>query len=115
MGTKKVTGKKTVKAVTVLEAPRLEHRLQTLLHTVRCIAQHEDELCTLFHAAQFEGAVGDDLAAELHALLDRMPAQEYVHDLEAVREAVPARVVRNSTRMQAGKKSAAGLKVKEAS
>ncbi len=66
----------------------LAHRLDSLLHTMRCIAQHEDELCTLLHDARRSGKVSGKLLRELHTLLDELPAEEYTFDLDAVREMV---------------------------
>lgn len=66
----------------------LSHSLHTLLHTVRAIAHFEDELCTLLYAAEHANKLPPQLAKELQALLARIPAEEYVQDLEAVRAAI---------------------------
>lgn len=59
-------------------------RLDALLHTVRCIAQHEDALCELSHDVKQSGVLSDETKFALDALLKKIPSQEYVHDLDAV-------------------------------
>ncbi len=65
-------------------------RLHALLHTVRSIAQAEDELCTLLHDVERTGTLTRDASTELHALLSKLPAHEYIDDLEAVRSSLGA-------------------------
>ena len=70
------------------------HRLHALLHTMRVIQQHEDQFCTLMHAIQTAGKLTAADRRELHKLLDQMPGESLVHDLDAVRavlEPAPAR------------------------
>jgi hypothetical protein len=69
-------------------AAQLTLRLHTLLHTVRSIAQVEDELCTLLHEAERTGTLTPEANAELQALLNKLPAHEYTADLEAVRSSL---------------------------
>ena len=59
-------------------------RLNTLLHTVRCIAQHEDALCELSHEVKQSGVLSDETKLALDILLKKIPSQDYVHDLDAV-------------------------------
>lgn len=59
-------------------------RLHTLLHMVRCIAQHEDALCELSHEVKRAGVLSDEAKVALDGILKRMPAEDYVHDLDAV-------------------------------
>jgi hypothetical protein len=68
----------------------LADRLDTLLHTVRCIAQHEDELCTLLHAARKSNRLAKSLASELRAILANLPAEEYAWELRALEEELDA-------------------------
>ncbi len=68
----------------------LQHRLDTLLHTMRCITQHEDELCTLLHDACRTGRVSVALRRELRSVLQELPSGDYLDDLHAVQEAVEA-------------------------
>lgn len=60
------------------------HRLYALLQTMRCIAQHEDRLCGLLENLKAK-TPGHDLRAELRAVLDDMPGDEYEADVEALR------------------------------
>ncbi|SEB58573.1 hypothetical protein [Terriglobus roseus] len=68
----------------------LADRLDTLLHTVRCIAQHEDELCTLLHAARKSNRMTQALARELRSILANLPAEEYAWELRALEEELEA-------------------------
>ena len=78
-------GMKSVKA-SPMPAEPLTHRLDALLHTMRCIAQHEDELCTLLHDARRTGKLSKPLLRELQAVLQDLPGEEYSDDLQAVLE-----------------------------
>jgi hypothetical protein len=68
----------------------LSHRIHALLHSVRAISNFEDELCTLLHATEHAETLSPDLLQDLQALLTRMPAHDYLDDLDAVRSAVEA-------------------------
>jgi hypothetical protein len=68
----------------------LADRLDTLLHTVRCIAQREDELCTLLHAARKSNRITQPLARELRSILANLPAEEYAWELRALEEELEA-------------------------
>lgn len=57
---------------------------------MRCITQHEDQLCTLLHDARRTGRVNAALRRELQAILAELPAEEYTHDLHAVLEITEA-------------------------
>ena len=71
------------------------YRINTLLHTMRAIARHEDGLCTLMNEIKTSGEVTGELDAELRDLLEEMPAHEYNDDVEAIREALrPAAAAR---------------------
>ena len=59
-------------------------RLDALLHTVRCIAQHEDALCELSHEVKQSGVLSEETKLALDTLLKKLPSQEYVHDFDAV-------------------------------
>ncbi len=86
---KKSTTKPATKKRATSSEP-LTHRLDALLHTMRCIAQHEDELCTLLHDARRSGRITAPLRKELHALLSELPAEDYTADLYAVQEELKA-------------------------
>ena len=68
------------------------YRIHTLLHTMRAISRHEDNLCALMNEVKTSGVVTEALDTELRDLLEEMPAHEYADDIEAVRQALrPAR------------------------
>lgn len=89
---KKATAKRKparkASAVKAIPSVDLQHRLDALLHTMRCIAQHEDELCTLLHDARRTGRMNASLLRELRTLLQELPREEYLHDLYAVQQVV---------------------------
>jgi hypothetical protein len=62
----------------------LTHCVQSLLHTLRCIAQYEDALCEVLHELQQEGPSAK-MNEEIASLLDDIPAQDYLDDLESAR------------------------------
>ncbi len=66
------------------EQPQLYHRLDTLLHTMRCITQHEDALCELSHEVKRSGILTPVAGKELRGILSKIPSHDYVHDLDAV-------------------------------
>ncbi len=68
----------------VLKPPSPFGRLDALLHSVRCIAQYEDALCELSHEVKQSGRLSRQTRGVLDALLKKLPAQDYVHDLDAV-------------------------------
>jgi hypothetical protein len=88
-------------------AAQLTLRLHSLLHTVRSIAQVEDDLCTLLHDVERTGALAPESSAELHILLNKLPAHEYAEDLEAVRSSlgVPAAVRKPAARKKPSQRS----------
>ncbi len=68
------------------------YRLNTFLHTLRVIAGHEDQLCTLLHAMRQEGTASDAMKDELRDLLDEIPSSDYIEELVALRnELTPSR------------------------
>jgi hypothetical protein len=60
--------------------------LHSLLHSIRCIAQHEDALCELLHELHHTTIAQAKFIAELRDLLEDIPAHDYVDDLDAVRD-----------------------------
>jgi hypothetical protein len=72
----------------VAQPPQVFYRINSLLHTLRSIAQREDQLCILMHHLRTSGKLNATLSAELHEILDEIPAEEYMHDLECLREAL---------------------------
>jgi hypothetical protein len=80
------TTKTTPREPALNQPVALADRLDTLLHTVRCIAQHEDELCTLLHAARKSQRTTATLVRDLRSILDELPAEEYAWELRALEE-----------------------------
>ena len=72
----------------VAQPPRVFYRINSLLYTLRAIAQREDQLCMLMHHLRTSGKLNAALSAELHEILDEIPADEYMHELGALREAL---------------------------
>ncbi len=71
--------------------PPLHDTLNALLHTMRCIELQEPELCSLLHELKTANKVTPKLAADLRRILDKLPAQAYTDDLEAVERDLQAR------------------------
>ena len=66
--------------------PNLAHRIHALLNTVRHIAHHEDELCTLLHEAEHSDEITSALSRDLKRLITRLPLPNtYLADVEAIR------------------------------
>ncbi len=53
--------------------PPLYDHLNALLHTMRCIELHEPQLCALLNELKTTNKVTPKLAADLRALLDKLP------------------------------------------
>jgi hypothetical protein len=85
-----VAGKTSGKKATVapVQPAQVYARIHELLYTLRAIAQREDQLCILMHHLRTSGKLSTSLTAELHEILDEIPTQEYVHDLQALRESL---------------------------
>ena len=82
------------------------HRIHALLHTVRCISQHEDQLCILMHAMKDSPSLTPALASELRTVLDAMPAEDYASDLAALQQAItPAPSTARGAKKSAARKS----------
>ena len=79
----KAAAKKT--DLVVAQPPQVFYRINSLLHTLRAIAQREDQLCILMHHLRTSGKLSPTLNRELHEILDEIPADEYLNDLEALR------------------------------
>lgn len=85
----KPTPKKRTPAKRTPAEPTLAHRIHALLNTVRHIAHHEDELCTLLHEAEHTAEITPALSRDLKRLLTRMPAPDtYLADMETLRTAL---------------------------
>lgn len=114
MATRRTATKRLPKSRPVSEGPLLVHRIHALLRTMRCIAQYEDELCTLLHAAERGNTPEPELQDELRSLLEAMPSREYADDLESLRGALPV-TFRSRSADGGARKAAKGSKTKAAS
>lgn len=74
----------------VAQPPEIFYRINSLLHTLRTIAQREDQLCILMHHMRTSGKLNAGLSAELHEILEEIPADEYLQDLDALRGSLEA-------------------------
>lgn len=92
----------------VAQPPEVFYRINSLLYTLRAIAQREDQLCMLMHHLRTSGKLNATLAAELHEILEEIPAQEYLHDLHALRSALDAAEGNAGTREKTTRLRAAG-------
>lgn len=75
---------------TVAQPPEVFYRINSLLYTLRAIAQREDQLCVLMHHMRTSGKLNAILATELHEILEEIPAHAYLDDLEALRTSLEA-------------------------
>ena len=80
------------------------HHMQSLLHTMRCIEQHEEQLCTLMHAIRTGGMVEETTAQVLRSLLDDLPAQAYESDLNRLFAALDAQASPVKVGLNTGKR-----------
>ena len=64
------------------------YRINTLLHTIRAIERHEEQLCGIMTEIRLNGVVTESLDEELRDILEQMPAHEYLEDIDAVRQAL---------------------------
>jgi hypothetical protein len=88
--TKSMATRKTVPVqrntrTAITNQPTAYDHLHALLHTVRCIAQYEDVLCEIAHETKRSEELSPKLSHELSEILDKMPSDSYVSDLNAVR------------------------------
>jgi hypothetical protein len=85
MTTKKTTSAHRQTRPASVKSPSAYHRLDALLHTMRCIAQYEDALCELSHEVKWTGDLSPEISDELREILETIPSHDYVLDLDAVR------------------------------
>jgi hypothetical protein len=87
-----MAGKAGVKktGLAMAQPPEVFYRINSLLYTLRTIAQREDQLCMLMHHLRTSGKLNAGLAAELHEILDEIPGEDYLHDLQALRASLEA-------------------------
>ena len=85
---KKAASKTAAKSGEAMLPMRVAHRIESLLHTMRVIERHEEQLCGLMTEIKNTGEVSDAIREELHGLLEELPADAYRLDLEAVNTAL---------------------------
>ena len=64
--------------------PEVYYPLHSLLHTLRSLERHQDQICTLLTAIQRTGTANAGLRRELTALLHELPAAAFDHELQDV-------------------------------
>ena len=69
---------------------QVAHRIEVLLHTMRAIERHEEQLCVVMTEIRTEGVVSAATRKELQALLGELPSDAYQTDLDAVEAALAA-------------------------
>lgn len=110
-------GKQTALPNPASPKPPAFYRLHNLLHTVRFIAQHEDDLCCLFTEIGSSGEVTPAASEELRTLLEQMSAIDYQNDLNAVWRSLsivpPQRAAKAKPKSAKARKSASSKKPKK--
>ncbi len=66
------------------------HRIHALLHTMHQIERYEERLCSMQDAIKRSGKVSAALLRDLQSVLEEIPSEDYLHDLEAVRDLIAA-------------------------
>lgn len=74
---------------TAVDAQVLAHGLNGLLHTMHAVQQFEETLCSLMHALRRGRATGT-LLRDLREVLEQLPARDYQHEVDALRDAIAA-------------------------
>ncbi len=69
------------------------YRINTLLHTMRAIERHEDQLCIIMTEIKSSGAMTAKLDEELRGILEEIPAHEYLDDIDAVRTSLSPEIL----------------------
>jgi hypothetical protein len=60
--------------------------LHSLLHSIRCIAHHEDSVCELLHELHHTNIAQTKFITELRDLLEDLPAYDFLDDFNDVRD-----------------------------
>ena len=103
---KKAASKTAAKKSGPMLPMRVAHRIESLLHTMRVIERHEEQLCVLMTEIKNTGEVSDAVREELHGLLEELPADAYRLDLEAVSTALLVSADTPNGRSQGTRKAA---------
>ena len=64
--------------------PPVYHHLYALLHTLRALGSHQDQICTLLAEMQRTGKAGAGVRRDLKALLSDLPMESLETELHAV-------------------------------
>ncbi len=70
------------------EMPELYYPLHSLLHTLRELEAHEDQICTLLTELQRSGKLTAGLRRDLSALLTSFPAASLEQEVQAISSAL---------------------------
>ena len=94
--------------------------LHSLLHSIRCIAHHEDSVCELLHELHHTKIAQTKFITELRDLLEDLPAYDFLDDFNDVRDilgqtqiaAKQQRQARNAPKASAAKRTQSSAKRK---
>ena len=87
---KAASGGRETEASSAHPHPPVAYRLHALLHTMHSIEHREDQLCTLLTEIERAGVLAPAVRRELTMLLEELPSQAFLADLEAARQALAA-------------------------
>lgn len=82
-----MTTKKKTPLSALQEPPH--HRVDALLHSMRCITQYEDALCELSHELKKSRVLSEETSEELRDLLEKIPSHNFLMDLESLKATLP--------------------------
>jgi hypothetical protein len=77
--------------------------LHSLLHSIRCIAHHEDSVCELLHELHHTKIAQTKFITELRDLLEDLPAYDFLDDFNDVRDILGQTQIAEKQRRQARK------------
>ena len=75
---------KTASASTHIQLPDAYHQLHSLLDTIRTLAAHEDDICTLLAAIMSTGTLDGGMRRDLTKLLGSLPTECLKQELDAL-------------------------------
>lgn len=102
MAKKKTPSKSRKPSVSVSGEAVAHHHLESLLRTMRCIAQYEDALYAIANEGRRAGAFTPEVIDEVIEILEQIPSRDFMMDLAAVRTAL---TVEKPSKTRAIKKS----------
>jgi hypothetical protein len=77
--------------------------LHSLLHSIRCIAHHEDSVCELLHELHHTKIAQTKFITELRDLLEDLPAYDFLDDFNGVRDILGQTQIAEKQQRQARK------------